>query len=261
MKPLPLLAALLLVAAGPAAALRDNTHCLAPTRFGWADSVDSGDVDPNDDALVCMDRHDLVSTFTGNVRGDPITLAQWREEVANTGGHELAHLIGIGHDDDACGGSPAFGGCDLMNGPYDGVTKLLGPLALAKLDALGPATQVVWLDFEALSPELPADTYFSIRNTPVLSGMTLADQDLAIALVLAALEGKFATGTTTGYAGGFGLSLVTSQPAAGDYSTVSFVSLIPEPGSALLLGSGLAGLAVRRKRLRTSGFDPRPSGG
>jgi hypothetical protein len=84
-----------------------------------------------------------------------------------------------------------------------------------------------------------------MRNSPVMSALSPADQDLALAYVLAAIEGKLVPGTSTGYAGGFTLSLVTSQPLSGSYSTVSFVSLIPEPGTALLLGLGLAGLAVR----------------
>ena len=244
------LAALALLSPAPASALAIDTRCDDPDLFGIADDVDTGNAVKTDDALVCMPVHTLNSL----VPGDPsftLTLAQWEQEVANTGAHELAHLFGVRHEDDSCSGpgDAAFIGCDLMNGPYNGVAKVLTAEAFVRLDALAAETQVVWLDFEAASPELPAGLYTTMRNHPVLAGMTVADQNLAIGIISAALQGKYSTGTTLGYANGFKISFTTTQPGSGSYSTVSFV--MPEPGTILLVGLGLALLGARRASART----------
>jgi hypothetical protein len=186
-----------------------------------------------DDALVCMDVHSITG----------FTLAQWEQEVANTGAHELGHLFGLRHSDD-----PEMD--SLMDGPYNGVSKIFGGPAFNHLDNLAAETQVVWLDFEAASAELPNGIYGPARNTPVLINMTPAQQNLAIGIISATLQGKYSTGTTGGYANGFKLSFVLSQPTAGSYSTVSFVSYIPEPTTAVLIGFGLLGL--RSIALRSS---------
>jgi hypothetical protein len=243
------IAGVLLLGPSPARALAIDTRCDQANLLGIADDVDAGNAVKTDDALVCMGQHTLNSFVPGQP-SFPLTFAQWEQEAANTGAHELAHLFGIRHEDDSCSGpgDAAFIGCDLMNGPYDGVAKVLTAEALARLDALAAETQVVWLDFEAASPELPAGLYTGIRTHPLMAAMTVADQDLAIAIISAALQGKYSTGTTTGYANGFKLSFTTTQPGAGSYSTVSFV--VPEPGTLLLLGLGIAWLAARRGGVR-----------
>ncbi len=200
-----------------------------PNRLGIADAIDATNAVKTDDALICLDIHD----YAGLVN----TQNEWRNEVANSGSHELGHLLGLTHADGD--------GATLMNGLYDGIDKAFKAGSQTKLDALAGA-QVVWLDFLAASPELPANTYKPFALTPIITTtlmLNAAQIDALIAEIVVKITADYAFLTAPPT-----LTFVTTMPVAGDYSTISFVSNVPVPAALLLFLSGAGILGFLGKR-------------
>ncbi len=195
-----------------------------------------------DDAIVCLGQH-----FPG---GGVDTAAEFQNEVANTGSHELGHLLGLEHADGNAG--------SLMNGTFNGVDKSFSDAnELSVLNAQPSYTQVVFLDFGLNSSEIPgANPYVSFANAGVLNyyGITgaaaiQASIDAIVAQIAADFAGPFTSGATFEFFTDETTALTAALQANGDldYSTVLFVGA-PEPGTLLLLGAGLGALASSRRR-------------
>ena len=221
---------LLAFGSAPALALVDGTNCFTSGVSGIADAIDAGNANKSDDALVCVDEHIKLGSVNSSIT--------FQNEIANTAAHEMGHLVGLVHADGTA--------TSLMNGAYNGTVKTFSTAAeQAKLNALA-GNQVVWLDFSAASPGLPAGTYAGFASSP-----RLGDFGITTPAQIAAAITNIASQITADYAGpwtgGATFTFVTAQPVAGAYSTVSFVSLVPEPSTGVLLLVGFAALTFWRR--------------
>ena len=194
-----------------------------------------------DDAIVCLEQH--------SPGGGVTTAAQFQAEVANTGSHELGHLLGLEHADGNAN--------SLMNGVFDGVDKSFSDANETSVLDLQPAyTQVVFLDFGLASSEIPgANPYVDFASAAVLGAYGIvgpaaiqASINAIVALITADFAGPFASGATFEFYTDENTALTAALAANGDldYSTVLFVGA-PEPTTSLLLAAGLAALGSRRR--------------
>lgn len=239
------LATLALATAGAASALTMTTfnECASATpALGIADKIDGtgGDaigagsgapynLDRTDDAVVCVDQH-----FPG---GSVDTSGEFTNELANTGSHELGHLLGLEHADGNAG--------SLMNGSFSGTDKGFSDAAeQAVLNVQPLLVQVVFLDFNLSSTELTfPNPYAPFAQAAVLAQYGIAGAaaiqavvNAIVAQITADYAGPWTSGTTyefyTAEADALNAALVANGNL--DFSTVIFLAL-PEPGAALLL--------------------------
>ena len=242
-----------LVFAGSAQALTTltNNYCKTVVNMQWgiADQIDGtgggalgvGSGAPynnslTDDSLVCIEAHGLETAAVS-------TSSAWLNEVANTGAHELGHLVGLEHGD----GTAAT----LMNAAYNGTDKTFGTAAEQAVLNLNPnQLQVVWLDFQAAQPGLlPVYTAFSNSARLATLGITGAAIATAITGIQTAIAADFAGPWTGNATFSFHLTAAAANAAAGgtNYTTISFV-VAPEPATGVMVLLGTVVLAGLRRR-------------
>ena len=198
---------------------------------GEADEVDIGNTTAGQFARVCTDNH----VPSGGVAIS--SLAELKIELANSGSHELGHLLGLSHAD----GTTQAHLMDVSTS-FDGDDREFSVVSDGKLEANTTGTITVWLDFEGSSD--PAA--YPYENSPVqsLNTQTAAFITTFTAGIKALIEADYTdvSGTT--------FSFVLAEPSGGTYETVEFMSLVPEPTTGLLAVLGLGMLGLHRQHRR-----------
>lgn len=219
-----------------------------PGLLGIAQHIDKSDENNNAATQYDQDLADsaLVFAMGHTTNGQVDTLAEWINELANSGSHEYGHNIGLKHEDGNAN--------SLMLGDYDGVNKAFSDddekFVMEHANLTG--AKVIWLDFLAVSPVAQSHSFRPFSDAPQLTAFG-ADVNDVIDAILAQMEGDF-TPFHRPDAPALSFTFVLDEPDSGDYATVAFV--VPEPSSLTLAIVAIAGVIV----LGVASGDRRPHG-